>query len=52
MSSEFLGEENLVRRRFLIKVYRCPNCGTSNQFFEDRRFPHLEESAVVRNRLA
>jgi SAM-dependent methyltransferase len=41
MSSEFLGELNLVRRRFLINVYGCPNCGTTNQFFEDRRFPHF-----------
>jgi SAM-dependent methyltransferase len=49
MSSEFLGESNLVRRRFLIKVYSCPNCGTTNQFFEDRRFPHLEARSPLPN---
>ena len=39
--SEWLRELNLVRRRFLMRVYRCPNCGTTNLFSEDRRFPHL-----------
>jgi SAM-dependent methyltransferase len=49
MSSEFLDESNRVRRRFLIKVYGCPNCGTTNQFFEDRRYPHLETGSPIPN---
>ena len=40
-SSDWLRDLNLVRRRFLVRVYRCPNCGTSNLFSEDRRYPHL-----------
>ncbi len=47
--SEWLRSLNLVHRRFLMKVYRCPNCGTTNQFFEDRRFPHLEAQSPVPN---
>ena len=40
-SSDWLRELNLVRRRFLVRVYRCPNCGTSNLFSEDRHYPHF-----------
>jgi SAM-dependent methyltransferase len=39
--SEWLRELNLVHRRFLLRVYRCQNCGTTNLFSEDRRFPHF-----------
>ena len=34
---------------FPDEVYRCPNCGTTNHFFEDRRFPHLEAQSPVPN---
>ena len=40
-SSDWLHESSLVRRRFLMKVYACPNCGTTNLFSEDHRFPHF-----------
>lgn len=32
-----LREMNLVRRRIFLPVYRCPACGVTNLFFEDRR---------------
>ncbi len=37
--SEWLRHLNLVRKRFLLPVYRCPNCGTTNLFSEDRLYP-------------
>jgi len=37
--SEWLRHVNLVRKRFLVPVYRCPNCGTTNLFSEDRLYP-------------
>jgi SAM-dependent methyltransferase len=40
-SSEWLQELNLVRSRFLLRTYRCPNCGTTNLFSEDGRFRHF-----------
>jgi len=40
-ASEWLGELNLVQRRFMLRVYGCPHCGTSNLFSDDRRYPHF-----------
>ena len=39
--SEWLRHLNLVRRRFTVRVYRCPNCGTINLFSDDRHYPHF-----------
>jgi SAM-dependent methyltransferase len=39
--SEWLRHLNLVRRRFFLSVYRCPNCGTTNLFSDDRHYPHF-----------
>ena len=39
--SEWLRELKLVRRRFFLRVYRCPACGTTNLFSEDRNYRHL-----------
>jgi SAM-dependent methyltransferase len=36
--SEWLCHLKLVRRRFLLRVYDCPNCGTTNLFSEDRHY--------------
>jgi SAM-dependent methyltransferase len=36
--SDWLRHMNVVRRRFLVPVYRCPSCGTVNLFSEDRRY--------------
>lgn len=36
--SEWLRHLKLVRRRFFLPVYRCPNCGTTNLFSEDTRY--------------
>lgn len=36
--SEWLRHMNLVRRRFFLQVYACPNCGTTNLLSEDSRF--------------
>jgi len=33
--SEWLHHLKLVHRRFLLPVYRCPSCGTTNLFAED-----------------
>jgi SAM-dependent methyltransferase len=38
-SSAWLRDLNLVRKRFLLPVYRCPNCGTTNLFSEDGLHP-------------
>jgi SAM-dependent methyltransferase len=35
--SKWLRELNLVRRRFLLRVYDCPTCGTTNLFSEDSK---------------
>ncbi len=40
-SSDWLRESNLVRRRFLLKVYDCTNCGTTNLFSEDGHYRHF-----------
>jgi len=34
--SEWLHHLKLVHRRFFLRVYRCPGCGTTNLFTEDR----------------
>lgn len=39
--SEWLRHLKLVRRRLLLPVYRCPACGTTNLFSEDRNYPHF-----------
>jgi SAM-dependent methyltransferase len=39
--SGWLRAQNLVRRRFLMRIYRCPNCGTTNLFSEDRHYGHF-----------
>jgi SAM-dependent methyltransferase len=36
--SAWLRHMNLVSRRFFLQVYRCPQCGTVNLFFEDSQF--------------
>jgi SAM-dependent methyltransferase len=36
--SDWLRHLKLVRRRFFLRVYRCPNCGTTNVFSEDRHY--------------
>ena len=36
VQSGWLRAQNLVRRRFLMRIYRCPNCGTTNLFSDDR----------------
>lgn len=43
--SDHLRQSNLVRRRFLLPVYRCSNCGATNLFFEDRRYPGFSRVA-------
>jgi SAM-dependent methyltransferase len=44
--SEWLRHMKLVRRRFVLpvfflRVYSCPNCGSTNLFSEDTHYPHL-----------
>ncbi len=34
--SEWLHHLKVVHRRFLLPVYRCPSCGTTNLFTDDR----------------
>jgi SAM-dependent methyltransferase len=36
--SDWLRHIHAVRRRFFIPVFRCPNCGTTNVFTEDRHY--------------
>jgi SAM-dependent methyltransferase len=45
--SEWLRHVKLVRRRFFLPVYRCPSCGTTNLFTEDRHYQHLSNVGVV-----
>jgi hypothetical protein len=33
----------LVRRRFFLPVYRCPTCGATNLFFEDRHYRRFSD---------
>jgi hypothetical protein len=44
MSSDWLTELKLVRRRFLMKIYDCPACGTTNLFSNDGHYRHLSVS--------
>jgi SAM-dependent methyltransferase len=41
-SSDWLMHEKLVTRRWLFRVYRCPDCGTMNVFTDDRHYRHLD----------
>ncbi len=41
--SEWLRQMQVVRRRFFLPVYRCPSCGTTNLFFEDRHYRRLSD---------
>lgn len=50
-SSDWLRESALVHRHFLMQVYRCPNCGTTNLFSEDRRFPQFAKNPIPDPRL-
>jgi SAM-dependent methyltransferase len=43
--SEWLRHVKLVRRRFFLPVYRCPSCGATNLFFEDRHYWRLSNCA-------
>lgn len=43
--SGWLRGQNLVRRRFLMRVYRCPSCGTTNLFSDDRHYGHFSVAA-------
>ncbi|HEX5228167.1 MAG TPA: methyltransferase domain-containing protein [Bryobacteraceae bacterium] len=43
-SSEWLRGQSAFCRRSFIRVYRCPSCGTSNVFSEDRQYDHLRAS--------
>jgi SAM-dependent methyltransferase len=46
-ASQWLRETNGVRRRFLVQVYVCPNCGTTNFFSEDSHYRHLQAKIVA-----
>ncbi len=46
--SEWLRHVNAVRRRFFLQVYRCPSCGTSNLFSEDRHYRRLSDVRAQR----
>jgi SAM-dependent methyltransferase len=39
--SEWLRHLQLVRRRFFLQVYRCPSCGATNLFSDDRDYRHF-----------
>jgi SAM-dependent methyltransferase len=41
--SEWLRHVKVVRRRFLVPVYRCPSCGATNLFFEDRHYRRFSD---------
>jgi SAM-dependent methyltransferase len=42
--SEWLRHMNLVHKRFFWSVYRCPNCGTTNLFSEDRPYQRFSSA--------
>ena len=42
--SEWLREVKVVRRQFFLPVYRCPSCGTTNLFSEDRHYQRLSNT--------
>jgi hypothetical protein len=39
--SDRLLRQRMATRRFLIRSYRCPNCGTVNLFTDDSHYRHL-----------
>jgi SAM-dependent methyltransferase len=39
--SDWLVQQNRVRRYGFISSYRCPNCGTANLFTNDKNCPHF-----------
>lgn len=47
--SEWLRRMNLVRRRFFLRVYRCPSCGAANVLSEDRHYRRLSETRTKRS---
>jgi SAM-dependent methyltransferase len=46
--SEWLRSSNLIRRRFFLQVYGCPNCGTTNFLSDDARYPHFTKARPLR----
>ena len=36
-ASDWLRQQDMVRRRLIVSTYCCPNCGSTNLFTEDRR---------------
>jgi SAM-dependent methyltransferase len=52
--SEWLRHMKLVHRRFFLpgfflQVYRCPSCGATNLFFEDRHYQRLSDVRAKRS---
>ena len=52
--SEWLRHVKLVRRRFFppglfLQVYKCPTCGATNLFFEDRYYRRFTDARVKRS---
>ena len=39
--SDWLRHLQLVRRRFFLQIYRCPSCGATNLFSDDRHYRHF-----------
>ena len=44
--SAWLQHMKLVRRRAFLPVYRCPACGTTNLYWEDRQFRRLSSKRL------
>ena len=41
-ASDWLRQQNLVRRHFLAATYHCPVCGTTNLFTDDKYFQNRD----------
>ncbi len=47
--SEWLRHLKLMRKRLLLSVYRCPNCGTTNLFSDDGHYRHFSLPTASRS---
>jgi SAM-dependent methyltransferase len=46
--SDWLRQVKAVRRKLFLPVYRCPTCGATNLFFEDRHYRLLSDVRAKR----